>query len=264
MPRMSLLLRRGRGVSWLYGLTAVAVVLFAVALAVRLSCVSYGCVGSSAERVLNLDGMAGLPRVFTTGLLVASAATAFWISRRRAGGSRRWWELVVLVGVGLALAKVFSAHSAVKVAGPVVALLTSLLLTVVVLTVLRVTARLWRVSVAAPVITALGLYALAALGLDAVTAAAAGLGGEARPAAVAVATFVEELGEALAAILLLWRVLEGQPPGAARLDTYSVTSVDPVPGDLARPHQSTTPATSGVPSDRSGQGRSVGDDGRDR
>jgi hypothetical protein len=190
-------------------LAGVAVLLFAVALAVRLECVSYGCVGSSAERVLNLDEIGGLPRLFTTGLFLATAATAFRVALRRSGSSKRWWWLVSLVGVGLALAKIFSAHSAAKATGPLVTLLAGLLLTVVTLTVLAVTARLWGVSAATPVITALGIYALAALGLDAVTVTAAGLDGAARPVAVAVATFVEELGEALTALLVLQWVHAG-------------------------------------------------------
>jgi len=61
-----------------------------------------------------------------------------------------------------------------------------------------------------PVVLALGVYAFAALGLDAVTGLVATLHGGTGVLLHAASTFVEELGEALAALLVLaavwWRL----------------------------------------------------------
>jgi hypothetical protein len=195
--------RRRRTDWWVYGLAGTTVGLFALALVVRLECTPYHCVGSSAERVLNLDEVGGLPRLFTTGLFLATAVVALRGGRRAAGTRRTWWLLIALVGLCLTVAKVLSAHSLAKTADPVVTFLIGLLLAAATLTVVRVTARRWDVPAGTPVAVALGLYAVAALGLDLLTAWAAALTGSVQPVAVAVATFVEEIAEALAALLLL-------------------------------------------------------------
>ena len=218
MPRTGALVPwgRGRAARWAYGLASTGVILFVVALVVRLDCVPYGCVGSSAERVLNLDEIGGLPRLFTTGLFLATAVVAFRGSRRVTGPARTWWTLVTLVGVGLTVAKVLSAHSLAKAAGPMATLVVGVAVTAVTLTVLRVTARRWGVPAGTPMVWALGWYAVAALGLDLVTGAAATLQGSEGPVAVAVATFVEELGEALTALVVLVTAYTHAPEATVR------------------------------------------------
>jgi hypothetical protein len=105
-------------------------------------------------------------------------------------------------GVILAVAKVVSSHSALEQDGGRAATLAGgLLVTVVVLSLLWRTGRAWSVAGALPVTVALAVYAAAALGLDQVTAGVRAMSGS--PVALAVASFVEEGGEGLAALAVL-------------------------------------------------------------
>jgi hypothetical protein len=203
--------QRGEWDRWHLGLCVVAVVLFSVALVVRLSCSSYGCVGSRAESILNLDEIGGLPRLFTTGVLLAIAVIAFLGSRQAEGVERAWWSLIALVGLGLTVAKMFSLHSVEKAAHPVTTMVISTMIAAVTLTILWRTGLAWGISARVAVLVALGFYAAAALGLDVVTAALARLDGPMRASAVAVGTFVEEFAEAITALFVLKAVRANRP-----------------------------------------------------
>lgn len=176
---------------WVWALAAGAVCLFAVGLAARLA--------GWPVRLLGLDTVGGLPRLFTTGLFVATACLAWAGARRAAGPARRWWTGVALTGAALAVAKLVSVHSAAKADSYGITLGVGVALSVVALGLLWSSARRWGVVAGPPVVLALAVYAAAALGLDVVTGALAGDG----PVADAVSTFVEELSEALSALLVL-------------------------------------------------------------
>ncbi|MGY1736612.1 hypothetical protein [Geodermatophilus sp. SYSU D00684] len=191
---------------WSWGLGLVALGLFTVALVARLGCVRYACVGSSAEQVLNLDAIGGLPRLFTTGLFVAVCVLAGREGRRSEGRTATWWWLVVLAAGALALLKAVSGHSIAKATSPALTLSVSTLLAAVAVAVLWTTGHRWRVAAGRPVAVAVGLYAVAALGLELVTAAGAALASAHGGVEVAVGTYVEELGEALTATVLLTTV----------------------------------------------------------
>jgi hypothetical protein len=202
-------------------LAVVAVGLFSVGLAVRLHCQLDGC-HWARDRYLDLDAIDGLPRLFTTGLFVA-VAVAGWVAARRVGGRRgRWWAAVALIGAALAVLKLLSAHSTLKDSAAAATLIGGIALSVVVLSGLWWTARRWGVAAGPYVAVALGIYASAALGLDAVTGLVASLHGGSGPVLDAASTFVEELGEALAALLVLtavWWHLPAGPGGCDRRRT---------------------------------------------
>jgi hypothetical protein len=115
--------------------------------------------------------------------------------------------MLTVVGVGLALAKLTSLHGFAKTdVSPLVTLLGGLAVTAVALGVLSRTGRRWAVPGARAVVVALAVYAAAALGLDVVTGVVEVVRGGGGPVTDAAATFVEEFGEALAALLVLGTV----------------------------------------------------------
>jgi len=200
---------------WVYALGALALVLFPVGLIMRLRCAMGWCTGSPVEHLFDLDAVGGLPRLFITGLF-AGVAVLGWLGRRRsAGRARAWWTAVAGLGAVLAVAKLVSAHSSAKHSAPVLTLVVGVLLTVQALGVLTGTGRRWGLTAARPVAVALGAYAAAALGLDAVTSAVAAAQDHVGALSEAAATFVEELGEALAALVVVVTV-RWQLPASAR------------------------------------------------
>jgi hypothetical protein len=219
MPSIPRLRPRGlREAWWVAALAVVAVGLFSVGLAVGVRCRLHGCVWSR-DRFFALDAIGGLPRLFTTGLFVAVAVAGWFGARRVAGRARMWWTAVAVVGAVLAVLKLVSTHSTAKAAAAVATLVGGVALSAVVLTVLWRTARRWGVAAGPPVVVALGVYAFAALGLDAVTGLLATLHGSTGAVLDAVSTFVEELGEALAALLVLavvwWCLPSAQSPSGS-------------------------------------------------
>lgn len=188
---------------WVFALAGVALAVFVLALVEDVRCRPARCAGTSAERLLSLDALGGLPRLYTTGLFVAVAVLGWLARTRSAGRARLWWTAVAGIGAVLAVAKLVSAHSSAKGSSALGTLVAGVVLTVVALTVLTVTGRRWGVATAQPVVLALGVYAAAALGLDAVTSFVVSLQDGVGPLTRAAATFAEELGEALAALLLL-------------------------------------------------------------
>ncbi|MGY1812808.1 hypothetical protein [Blastococcus sp. SYSU D00820] len=189
---------------WVFALALTAVGLFAVGFLVRLRCTIGSCVAPPLGRLLDLDAVGGLPRLFTTGLFVALCLVALAARRATTGAVALWWTAIALVGAGLALAKLVSVHAALKSGlSPLVTLLFGMAVTVPALIGLWVLGRRWGVRGARPVVLALAVYAGTALGLDLVTSGVALVQASVGPLTVAGAAFVEELGEALAALLLL-------------------------------------------------------------
>ncbi|WP_369255597.1 hypothetical protein [Geodermatophilus amargosae] len=189
---------------WVVLLAVVAVVLFGVAFAVRLSCGLGDCAAPAVRRLLSLDAVGGLPRLFTTGVLAAAGVLAGvrgWCAR---GRLRHWWAGVAGTALVLAVLKLESAHSAVESGtSPVTTLVLGVAIAVPALALLTGAGRAWGVAEAIRVVSAFAAYALAAVGLDAVTALVAALQDDAGTVSRSSAAFVEELGEALAAVVAL-------------------------------------------------------------
>ena len=195
---------------WVLGLGVLGGALFTVALFVRLSCAAHHCASRQVRHLLDLDQVGSLPRLFITALFVAVAMLAARAAARSCRPARWWWVLVALGCAVLAGAKLVSAHSAAEeVDGRTGTLLGGLLLSLVGLPVLWWCGRRWSVPAAGAVTFALALYAAAALGLDQLTALVHHEGSG--RISVAVATFVEEGGEAATALLLLSSVARWLP-----------------------------------------------------
>jgi hypothetical protein len=219
-PDLSLLARPLlREARWVFALGAALVALYGAGLVVRIRCTVFGHCGGPA-RLFDLDALGGIPRLATTALFAASALFAWTAARRSAGRPALWWGAVAGLGVVLAVAKLASVHSLAKADSAVWTLLGSMLLTAAGLGALWAVGRRWGVAATRPVVVALAFYAAAAIGLDAVTWLFAAVQTEAGELSQAAATFVEELGEALTALVLLVTVRRqshrvGLPSGAA-------------------------------------------------
>jgi len=188
---------------WVFALAASALALFLLGFLVDLRCGWHGCRGSLTFDLLDLDGIGGLPRLFTTALFTAATVLAWRARRAAAGRAATWWTGITLIAGALALSKLTSLHSVLKDSAPWVTLIGGLVLTAVALTVLTVTGRRWGVAGFRLVVLALGAYAAVALGLDLLTNLAGAVQERVGWLTVAGSTFVEELGEAMTALLLL-------------------------------------------------------------
>ncbi|MGY1831703.1 hypothetical protein ACI8AA_14925 [Geodermatophilus sp. SYSU D01180] len=186
------------------GLAALAVALEAVGYALRLR----GTTGQLAQ-VLSMDAPYSLPRMYVAALF-AVASLAAVAGAARNPGRRTWWLAVGAVAGGIAVVK---AGSTVHVSGmqalsavvsPAGAVAVSVLLAGAVLAVLAFISRAERRD-RRRVLSTLGLYAVASVGLSAVS-------GWVSPQWYAMATFLEESGEALAGVAVLVAVLVGVAP----------------------------------------------------
>jgi hypothetical protein len=207
---------RIRDTWWVFGLAASALGIFLLGFLVALRCGPRGCHGSVVTRLLDLDAVGGLPRLFTTALFLGVGFLAWRARRSVQGAATTWWTAVGAVATGLALAKLVSVHATLKNAvSPLLTLVGGLSLTALALGALWMAGRRWGVTAAPSVVLALAAYAVVALGLDELTGLAAAVQDRVGWLTVSGATFVEELGEALAALLLLVTV-RWQSPAAAR------------------------------------------------
>jgi hypothetical protein len=196
---------------WVLALGALGGVLFTAGLLVRLQCAVGRCPARPIRHALDLDAVGSLPRLFITVLFVAVAVLAVRAAVRVSPPARWWWGLVALGAVVLAGAKSVSVHSvAEQVDGRWATLLGGLALTFVGLPLLWWTGRRWSVPAAGALTFALAVYAAAALGLDEVTALVRALSGG--RVWRAFATYLEEGGEAVTALLLLAAVARWLPP----------------------------------------------------
>jgi hypothetical protein len=187
---------------WVYVVGAALIALYCTGLLVRIRCAVRHRCGGPAE-LFDLDALGGLPRLTTTALFVATAMLAWRASRLRSGRSALWWTAIAGVGAVLAVLKLVSAHSAAKADSAALTLGGSVVLAAAALAALWLLGRRWGVPATGPVVLALALYAGAAIGLDVLTSVVTAVQEHAGALTAAATTFVEELGEALTALILL-------------------------------------------------------------
>lgn len=194
-------------------LAATAVALETAGFLLRLS-------GSSgaATHILSMDAPFSLPRMFVAGLFAAAALAAV-AGAGLQPGRRVWWTALGLVAGSVAAVKAGSTvHAeAVTALGASIGAVGAVLVSGAVAA--AVVAALWFLSRTerrdrARVLGSLAFYAVAAVGLSALSSAVAGATGGAS-SWTAGATFVEESGEALAGVSLLIAVLVGVAPKLA-------------------------------------------------
>jgi hypothetical protein len=211
---------------WVYGLAALVLALHCAGLVERLRCGLFDRCGGPVAHLIDPDALGGLPRLLTTAFFVATAVLALRARRAVSGRPAHWWTAVAGFGVLLALAKLVSVHSVAKADAAMLTLLGGIGIAAVSLVVLFATGRRWRVAAAGPVVVALACYALAAIGLDAVTSLVAAAQTVTGPLTEAAATFVEELGEALTALALLvtvrWQAAAVAAPAPSREEPVPV------------------------------------------
>jgi hypothetical protein len=199
-----------RWAGWLLGLAAAGGLLFTIGLLLQVRCAVGRCAAPGVRRLFDLDALGALPRLFTTGVFLLVAVLAGLACWRAWGRARWWWALISAGAAVLACAKAVSVHSTVEHDdGGTTTLVGAVVVTVVGLLVLGWTGRRWSVPGASHVTAAMAAYALAALGLDQVTGAIAGA--SANPVVWAFAIYLEEGGEAVAALVLLATVLQALP-----------------------------------------------------
>ncbi len=189
-------------------LAALAVGLETVGFVLRLR----GATGPFA-RAMSMDGPYSVPRTFVA-VLFAVAAVAAVAGAGRGPGRRGWWLGVALVAAAVATVKAGRTdHSdAISVLAGVMGEAGAHALSAA--TAVAVVGALWFLSRTdrrdrRRVLSALGLYAVASVGLSAVSGLVAGSGGANLTAA---ATYLEESGEALAGVAFLLAVLVGVAP----------------------------------------------------
>ncbi|WP_448611181.1 hypothetical protein [Geodermatophilus sp. URMC 60] len=186
------------------GLAATAVLLETAGYVVRLT----GATGPVA-RALSMDAPYSAPRTFVAALF-AVAAVAAVAGAARVPGRRAWWFAVGLVCAGVAVVKAggtvhVEAMSALSAAvGEPGAVAASVALAVGVLAVLGFVSRDERRD-RRRVLGCLAGYAVASVGLSAVSAVAVGQW-------AVTATYLEESAEALAGVAVLVAVLVGVAP----------------------------------------------------
>lgn len=185
-------------------LAASAVALETSGLVVRLT----GATGPTA-RLLSMDAPLSLPRMFVAALFAAAAVAAV-LAAARFSGRRTWWLAVALVGAGIASVKAGgNVHAdAVQAVQDALGSRATLVLSVVAASVVLV--GLWSFTRTERrdrrrVLGTLALYAVASVGLSAVSGAVPGN-------LAATATFVEESGEALAGVAFLMAVFLAVAP----------------------------------------------------
>ena len=168
-----------------------------------------------APQLLSMDAPFSLPRMFVAFLFAAAAAAAV-AGAGSIPGRRTWWLAVALVGGGVAAVKAGSTvhaealRSLTTTIGATGAVLMSAAAAAAVVVGLWFLSRGERRD-RRRVLSALTFYAAASVGLSALSSTVAGAYGGASSWAAG-ATFVEESGEALAAVTFLLAVLAGVAP----------------------------------------------------
>ena len=198
-------------------LPPVGIALIVLALGLETSGFLVRLTGGTSEvtRLLSMDGPFSLPRMFIA-LLFAAAAVAAVAGAGRMPGRRVWWLAVGFVGAAIAAVKAGStihadALSALSdAAGNTGALLLSSAVAALVVGALGLLSRAERRD-RRRLLSVLAFYAAASIGLSSVSSWVAGAYGGASSWAAG-ATFVEESGEALAAVAFLLAVLVGVAP----------------------------------------------------
>lgn len=192
------------------GLVAIAVALETAGYVIRLT----GGRGQVAQ-LLSMDAPFSVPRMYVAALFGATALAAV-AGAGTMPGRRTWWLAVGAVTGVVCAVKAGSTFHAVAVTklSAAVTLPGAVLISTVVAA--AVVAGLWYLSRTDQrdrrrVLTALALYAGASVGLSAASSALANAYGSAASWTLA-ATYLEETGEALAAVTMLVAVLAGVAP----------------------------------------------------
>jgi hypothetical protein len=217
------------------------------ALAVALETSGYitrltGVSGSTAQ-LLSMDAPFSVPRMFVAALF-ASASMAAVAGAGNIPGRRTWWLVVGLVGGVIAAVKAGgTVHTkALHALGDAVGTYSALALSVGAVAV--VVGTLWLLSRGERrdrrrVLSVLTLYAVASVGLSAVSGWAGAYGSQ----WATTATFMEESCEALAAVAFLMAVLAGVAPRVVlparwalrrEVDAQTLDLPDQVPGRSVR------------------------------
>jgi hypothetical protein len=196
-------------------LLAIAVALETCGYVVRLT----GAAGSTVQ-LLSMDAPFSLPRMYVAALFTAAALAAV-AGAGRIPGRRTWWLAVALVAGGIAAVKAGSTVHARALAWLNEAVGTASALLVSASAALAVVGALWFLSRTEQrdrrrLLSVLALYAAAAVGLSALSSAAASSNW------AAAATFVEESGEALAGVGFLIAVLVGVAPRVVLPATWAL------------------------------------------
>jgi hypothetical protein len=216
-------------------LAAVAVVLETAGYVLRLAHTE-----GAVRRLLSMDAPLSLPRLYVAALF-GTAAVAALLGAGSLPGRRAWWTAVGVVAGLIAAVKAggtihaaaLSALSRAIGTGPAQAL--SVLLAAAVIGTLWWLSRTERRD-RRRVLGTLALYAVAAVGLSAVSSFVSDSGSFALTAA---ATYVEESGEALSGVAFLVGVLAGVAPRLVlpaswplrrEADNFTLDTADALPG----------------------------------
>ncbi|WP_231486580.1 hypothetical protein [Candidatus Blastococcus massiliensis] len=189
------------------GLAALAVALETAGFVARLR----GDTGPIA-RAFSMDAAYSAPRTFVAALFAAAAVAAV-AGAARMPGRRAWWLGVGLVAGVIATVKLGSTvhvnamSSLTDAFGDAGALVVSVAAAVAVIGALWFLSRTERRD-RRRVLGVLGLYAVASVGLSAISASVSGAGVN----IAAAATYLEESGEALAGVAFLMAVMLGVAP----------------------------------------------------
>jgi hypothetical protein len=202
---------------WVYGLGAALVALHLLSFVVRVRCTVMGRCGPAA-RLLDPDAVGGVPRLVTAALFVVAAVVSWRACRSGTGRTALWWGAVAAICAALAVLKLVSAHSLAESDSAVLTLVGSVSLAATALAVLLALGRRWRVPGTGAVVFAMALYAAAAIGLDVVTGVVEAAQSHAPALSAAAATFLEESGEAIAALVVVVTVRWRAPAGHRPLD----------------------------------------------
>ena len=196
-------------------LSPLGIGLILVALGLETSGFLNRLTGGTTAGVLSMDAPFSLPRMFVA-LLFAAAAAAAVSAAGTMPGRRTWWLAVALVGGGIAAVKAGSTvhatamHSLSGLIGSGGAVVAGAALATAVVGVLWFLSR-DDLRDRRRVLGAVAFYAVASVGLSALTNVVADAVGGASSWAAG-ATFLEEAGEALAAVSFLLAVLAGVAP----------------------------------------------------
>ena len=186
-------------------LAALGVALESIGFVLRLE----GAHGQAA-RLLSMDAPLSVPRMYITAVFAAAAVAAL-SAAGRLPTRRAWWTAVGVIAAAICFVKAGGTihadalHWLSDTIGGAGALALSVLVAAAVLGVLWFLARSERRD-RARVLGSLALYTTAAVGLSAISGSVSGAH------VAAAATFVEESGEALGAVVFLVAVLVGVAP----------------------------------------------------
>jgi hypothetical protein len=195
-----------------------------------------------------MDAPFSIPRLFVASLF-ALAAFAAMAGAGLQSGRRAWWIAVAVVGGAIATVKAGSTVHAEALRELTSRVGLTGALTLSVLLAVAVVATLWSLSRherrdRRRVLSALSVYAGAAVGLSALTGVVADAYGHAGTWATT-AAFLEESGEALAGVTFMLAVLVGVAPRLVLPGDWALRRDADADGLTLPAHSSGTPAAGG-------------------